>query len=175
VEISETQTCSQSLDCLCSISLSITICRSAIWLVHLAHDTSIHFGVRRGCTSTPYFMFFACTEHPPRDNHQECTPGIDEVYIRTRPIPPSSLAFPLSMRSSSLFSPPLVPDSDLPTSTSLQDPLLLVDVSMIFLIFFIEFYSIKTSHMSPGTFELTETAVRERKVSKLRLYIRDQF
>jgi len=71
VEISETQKCSRSLDCLCSISLSITIRRSAMWLVHLAHDTGIHLGVRRGCTSTPYFAFFARPVHPPRANRQE--------------------------------------------------------------------------------------------------------
>jgi len=140
--ISETQKCSSSLDCLCFISLSITIRRSAMWLVHLPHDTGIHFGVRRGCTSTPTSCSLPVGYTPPGRTVRKCTPGIDEVYIRTPPTPPSTLAFQLSIRSSSLFSTRLTPDSNLHTSTSLQDHCLLVDVSIILLIFFIELYSI---------------------------------
>ena len=112
---------------------------------------------------------------PPGLTIRTCIPGVDEVYIRTPPTPPSTLAFSFSIRSSSLFSPRLAPDSDLPTSTSLQDPRLLVDVSIIFISF--SSSSIQSKHRTRphGTSELTETPVREGKVSKLCLYIPDQF
>ena len=45
-----------------------------MWLVHLAQDTGINFGRRRGCTSTLYLAFFALTVHPPRGNPQETYP-----------------------------------------------------------------------------------------------------
>jgi len=99
-----------------------------MWLVHLAHilvSTSVcDVVVLAHPTSHSLLVWYT----PPGQTVRKCTPGIDELYISTPPTPPSTLAFPLSLRSSWLFSPRLAPGSDLPTSTSLQDPRLSVEV-----------------------------------------------
>ena len=96
-----------------------------MWLVHLAHDTGIHFGVRLGCTSTPYFAFFTRTVHPPRANRYKMYTRHQQGVNKDPSYP--SFNFGIPTLPTCLFAP--LPTSGAMLPTYLHQPLSKILVS----------------------------------------------
>ena len=112
--------------------------------------------MQRRCTSTPTSRSLLVQYTPTGLNIRKCTPSLDEVYIRT---PPSPFVFPLF-----LFA--LLPRPHVWR----QIPIYYINSLSLF-----EFIRSKDRTHPHGTSGLRKKAVTVGKVSKLHLYIGEEF